>query len=175
MSEFHLSQEIKRTNPVNLPQNPVTTLLIEKTYLYLTDSTVKALKSIFSAFLALLVLVSATSFTIDRHVCMGRTQSIAILHEATPCAMELFATSGENLSKMEGCCRDEQSKIEGNEYQVKNLKPLTTEYQSLWVAELPRVITVITFEKSSQHLALRKHKPPLPERDIPVLVQSFLI
>ncbi|HNP07600.1 MAG TPA: hypothetical protein PKN99_08220 [Cyclobacteriaceae bacterium] len=133
----------------------------------------KALKSIFSAFLALLVLVSASSFTIDRHICMGRVQSIAILHDAAPCPMEMMAESG--MGAMEGCCQDQQTKIEGNDYQVKNLKPVTTEYQSLWVAELPRVIEVFTFEKSSQQLALRKHKPPLLERDVPVLVQSFLI
>jgi len=106
---------------------------------------------------------------------MGRTQSVAILHEATPCAMELFTKTGENLSKMEGCCRDEESKIEGNDYQVKNLKPVSPEQQSLWVAALPRVIEVFTFEKSSEHVALRKHKPPLIEQDVLVLVQSFLI
>jgi len=106
---------------------------------------------------------------------MGRVQSVAILHDAAPCAMEMFAESGQNLSILEGCCRDEQTKIEGNDYQVKNLKPVSPEQQSFWVAALPRVIEVFTFEKSSEHLALRKHKPPLIEQDVLVFVQSFLI
>ncbi|MEQ8423342.1 MAG: hypothetical protein RIA63_01440, partial [Cyclobacteriaceae bacterium] len=108
----------------------------------------KALKTIFSALLALIVLVSATSFTIDKHICMGRVQSVAILHDAAPCAMELFAEDGQSLNKMNGCCRDEQTKIEGNEHQAKTLKPVSLEYQSEWVAELPCLIETLDLESS---------------------------
>lgn len=106
---------------------------------------------------------------------MGRVQSVAILHDATPCAMELIADDGKNISKMEGCCRDEQTKIEGNDYPVKHIKPLTVAYQSLWVAALPRVIETFNFENTTTHHALLRHKPPLIEREIPILFQSFLI
>lgn len=135
----------------------------------------KAVRTIFSAFLALVVLLSSMSFTIDKHICMGRVQSVAILHDAAPCAMELFAESGENLSKMEGCCRDEQMKIEGKEFPIKNIKPVAIEYQSLWVAELPKVIEVFEFNHAVLSHSRVDHAPPLIDREIPILVQSFLI
>jgi hypothetical protein len=134
---------------------------------------VKALKSIFSALLALIVLVSATSFTIDKHICMGRVQSVAILHDAAPCAMEMMANSG--MSGMDGCCQDTQTKIEGNDYQVKSLKPVGVEYQSLWVATQSHVIETFDLESASTYSSSPLYKPPLIAQDVPVLIQSFLI
>jgi len=134
---------------------------------------VNALKTIFSAFLALFVLVSATSFTIDKHLCMGRVQSVAILHDAAPCAMEMMAADG--MSAMEGCCKDLQTKIEGNEYNFKNVKQIGIEYQSLWVAELPRLIETIDLDRAASFASHILYKPPLIDQDVPVLIQSFLI
>lgn len=135
----------------------------------------KALKTIFSSLLALLVLLSSISFTIDKHICMGRVQSVAILHDAAPCGMELFAQSGENLSMMEGCCKSEQTVIEGNEHQVKTLKPVAVEYQSEWVATLSHVIETFDLESASSYSSSPLYKPPLLDQDVPVLIQSFLI
>jgi len=133
---------------------------------------VKALKSIFSALLALLVLVSATSFTIDKHLCMGRVQSVAILHDAAPCPMELMAEAGMG---MDGCCQDTQTKIQGNDLQLKTLKPVAIEYQSLWVATLEHVIETFDLKSASTYISHPLYKPPLIDQDVPVLIQSFLI
>lgn len=133
----------------------------------------KALKSIFSVLLALIVLVSTTSFTIDKHLCMGRVQSVAILHDAAPCPMEMMAQAGMNT--MDGCCQDTQTVIEGNDLQVKTLKPVAIEYQSLWVATLEHVIETFDLQSAQTYPAFLSYKPPLIEREIPVLVQSFLI
>ena len=133
----------------------------------------KALKSIFSALLALVVLVSATSFTIDKHLCMGRVQSVAILHEAAPCPMEMMTNTP--MTAMEGCCQDTQTIIEGNELQVKNLKPVALEYQSLWVASLAHVIETFDLESAITYASHPLYKPPLLDQDLPVLIQSFLI
>lgn len=135
----------------------------------------KALKTIFSSLLALLVLLSSISFTIDKHICMGRVQSVAILHDAAPCGMELFAQSGENLSMMEGCCKSEQTVIEGNEHLVKIVKPVAVEYQSLWVAELPKLIETIDLQEATLVASHTLYLPPLIDQDVPVLLQSFLI
>jgi hypothetical protein len=134
---------------------------------------VKALKSIFSALLALIVLVSTTSFTIDKHLCMGRVQSVAILHNAAPCPMEMMAESGMNA--MEGCCQDTQTIIEGNDLQVKTIKPVTLEYQSLWVATLAYVIETFDWQSAITYSSHPLYKPPLLDQDVPVLIQSFLI
>lgn len=104
---------------------------------------------------------------------MGRVQSVAILQDATPCAMELMTQS--RMENMKGCCQDTHTKIEGNEYQVKTLKPVELEYQSLWVAELPRLIETLDLNSASTQHTYTHYKPPLIEQDVPVLIQSFLI
>ncbi|MGE0771544.1 MAG: hypothetical protein AB7K37_07525 [Cyclobacteriaceae bacterium] len=135
----------------------------------------KALKSIFSALLALVILVSSTSFTIDHHICMGRIHSTAILHDAAPCAMEMMAATQEAKAKLSNCCKQEQIKFEGNDYRLKNLKPVSIENQSLWIAALPRVIEVIATDLDQQFPQVDTYRPPLLQRDVPVLIQSFLI
>lgn len=104
---------------------------------------------------------------------MGRVQSIAILHDAAPCAMELMAPNGVN--PMKGCCQDTQTKIEGNDLQVKTLKPVAIEYQSLWVATLEHVIETFDLESAATYDAHPFYKPPLIAQDVPILIQSFLI
>lgn len=104
---------------------------------------------------------------------MGRVQSVAILHDAAPCAMEMMAADG--MSAMEGCCKDLQTKIEGNEYNFKNIKQIGIEYQSLWIAELPRLIETIDLEEAASFASHILYKPPLIDQDVPVLIQSFLI
>ncbi|GAB1446559.1 hypothetical protein MASR2M41_23450 [Flammeovirgaceae bacterium] len=106
---------------------------------------------------------------------MGRVHSVAILKDAPTCGMELFAQSGENLSKMGGCCQNEQTVIEGNNLLAKIINPVSVEYQSLWVAELPRIIETFDFKSISAFAPRPHYKPPLIEREIPILVQSFLI
>ena len=104
---------------------------------------------------------------------MGRVQSLAILHDAAPCPMEMIAQDGMNA--MEGCCQDTQTKIEGNDLQVKTLKPVAIEYQSFWVATLEHVIETFDLQSASTYVAHLLYKPPLLDQDVPVLIQSFLI
>lgn len=76
---------------------------------------------------------------------------------------------------MEGCCQDTQTKIEGNNYQVKTLKPVSIEYQSLWVATLEHVIETFDVKSAVAFDSHPFYKPPLIAQDVPVLIQSFLI
>ncbi len=104
---------------------------------------------------------------------MGRVQSVAILHDAAPCPMEMMAKAGMNA--MEGCCQDTQTKIEGNDLQVKTLKPVAITYQSLWVTTLEHVIETFDLQSASTYVTHPFYKPPLLDQDVPVLIQSFLI
>ena len=104
---------------------------------------------------------------------MGRVQSVAILHNAAPCPMEMMANTP--MTAMDGCCQDTQTIIEGNDLQVKNLKPVAIEYQSLWVASLEHVIETFDQESAITYPSHFSYKPPLIDQDVPVLIQSFLI
>ncbi len=128
--------------------------------------------------LALMVLVCSSSFTVNMHFCGGHVQSVSLIEDATPCPTEvqLPACHKKIAIKKSGCCEDKHVAFEGKDFntQVQDFSMLT--WQSInWVATLPIIMEVIQMNES---LAFSNHipyKPPIVERDIPVLVQSFLI
>jgi len=134
----------------------------------------KTVNTILSVVLAFLVLVSSISFTIERHFCMGKVHSVAILHDAAPCAMELFAQN-EKSFPMDGCCQEDHLIIPGNDYAAKNVNALSLVYQGLWIAEFPRTIQINDFTHRVFHSLPSYYKPPVLNGEIPIFVQSFLI
>ena len=75
------------------------------------------LRSIFSCFLAFLVLVSTTSFSVEKHFCGGHLVDVAFFGEARPCAMEmaLAKRSGCDTIQKSDCCSDEIFVLEGQD------------------------------------------------------------
>lgn len=138
----------------------------------------KFIKSIVSSILALLVLVSSSSFMVNMHFCGGNVQSVSLIEESSQCPMEvqLPPCHKKMAVKKSGCCEDKHVAFEGKDFntQVQDFSTLT--WQSInWAVTLPMIMEVIQVNESltfSNHIP---YKPPIVERDIPVLVQSFLI
>ena len=138
----------------------------------------KLLKSIVSSMLALLVLVSSSSFMVNMHFCGGHVQSVSLIEEAAVCPMEvqLPPCHKKMAVKKSGCCEDKQVAFEGKDFntQVQDFSMLT--WQSInWVATLPMIMEVIQVNESLTFSNHTPYKPQIVGRDIPVLVQSFLI
>jgi len=138
----------------------------------------KFFKSIVSSLLALLVLVSSSSFMVNMHFCGGNVQSVSLIEEATPCPMEvqLPPCHKKMAVKKSGCCEDKHVAFEGKDFnaQVQDFSMLA--WQSMnWVAALPVIMEVIQVNEAIAFSNHTPYKPPIVERDIPVLVQSFLI
>lgn len=128
--------------------------------------------------IALLVLVSSSSFMVNMHFCGGDVQSVSLIEEAAPCPMEvqLPPCHKKMAIKKSGCCEDKHVAFEGKDFntQVQDFSLLT--WQSInWVAAPPMIMEVIQVNESQVFSNHTLYKPPIVERDIPVLVQSFLI
>lgn len=65
----------------------------------------KRLRPIFSVLLALLVLISGTSFMVGVHHCGGHVASVALFTKAEPCPMETRVPPCHK--PMKSCCSDE--------------------------------------------------------------------
>lgn len=140
----------------------------------------KLLKPILSFALGLLVLISSTSFTINMHLCMGHVQAVSLIEPATPCAMELMAMdmakekrSCSSVTK-KGCCEEKSILFDGTEYQYKASEHFTL--SAIDFVTLSNPVELIIDHSSSaitSHFVL--YKPPLIDRDVTVMVQSFLI
>lgn len=138
----------------------------------------KFLKPIVSFALALLVLVSSSSFMVNMHFCGGHVQSVSLIEDAAPCPMEvqLPPCHKKMAVKKSGCCEDKQVAFEGKDFntQVQDFSPLSIQAIH-WVATVPMIMEVIQVNEALAFSNHSPYKPPIVERDIPVLVQSFLI
>lgn len=63
--------------------------------------------------MALLVLLSTVSWTVEKHLCMGRVMDVALFGHAEDCGMETnLAAFGETDNH---CCEDESFTLEGQD------------------------------------------------------------
>ncbi len=131
----------------------------------------KKIHKLISMVLALLVLVSTLSFTVDKHFCGSILVDLAIFSEAKTCGMEM---DSEMASTEDSCCTNEKTEIEGQD-------ELKISFQSL---DLDQQLFVATFTHSYLNLfegapleviPFKNYTPPLLVTDIQVLDQVFLI
>lgn len=138
----------------------------------------KGLKPIVSSLLAMLVLVSSSSFMVNMHFCGGQMQSVSLIEEATPCPMEVQLPPCHKKMeiKKSGCCEDKHITFEGKDFNAKVQDFSLLNWQAInWVASLPVIMEVIQIDEALAFANHIPYKPPIVERDIPVLKQSFLI
>ena len=148
------------------------------------------LHRITSLLMAFLMLVSSTGFSIDLHYCQGNLKSFSFLGTAKSChdiaqskhcskmkkschaPKTALETDGEcqkdccSNKKIEVSPDDENQKIQIENFSLKQIK-FVTAFVKAFVLPQTDLSQIIV-----PHL---KYKPPLLNRDIPILVQSFLL
>ena len=128
----------------------------------------------FSITLALLVLFSTVSFTIEKHFCGDVLVDVSIFTEVEKCAMEAEEIALAEITK-KSCCKDQIDVVQGqNELSVKTFDDLEIEQQFF--------LTSFAYSYSNLFNVLKKeivpHKhysPPYLIVDIQLLNDTFLI
>lgn len=129
-----------------------------------------------SFLIALVVLLSTTSFTINEHFCGDELMDLSFFGSAKSCGMEVKETSKlPNCSiDKEGCCTDEQISIQGQDQLQLSFEKLTLEQQVFIASFLYTYINL--FEgldnKVSSH---EEYRPPLVIRQIYKIDETYLI
>lgn len=131
----------------------------------------KPLHKTLSFALALLVLMSTFSFTVDKHFCGSILVDKAIFSEAKTCGMDMHS---EYSSAEDSCCTNEKTAVDGQD-------ELKISFHSL---DLDQQVFLTTFTHSFVNLfegapleviPFKYYSPPLLVTDIQVLDQVFLI
>lgn len=120
--------------------------------------------------MALLVLFSTVSFTVEKHYCGDVLVDVSVFSEVEKCGMEAV----EMAAKM-NCCKDTVDVIEGqDELSVKTFNDLDFENQVFLASFTYTYLNL--FEGLSENIVPFKHYPPpnLVE-DIQVLNQVFIV
>ncbi len=124
--------------------------------------------------LALLVLFSTISFTIEKHFCGDTLIDVAIFKEAQKCAKEAFEMEQALITK-KNCCKDELEIVKGqDELKYSKFEDLQID-QQLFIEHF--VYSYVNlFEGLPHHVIPHKdYSPPVLVKDIHVIDQIFLI
>ncbi|WP_449555773.1 HYC_CC_PP family protein [Imperialibacter roseus] len=135
-------------------------------------------RKIFAILFSCIVLLSSMSFTINTHLCGGRVESVAFFVDASACSMNENPgcasdnhNPGGNLKRSD-CCSDFSQLVEA-QTDMKSTMSVDIPASS-YATQVVFTSLFLAAERSSQRCS-NEYVPPLIDRDIQVLVQSFLI
>lgn len=150
------------------------------TYIY---NILKKFRTILTGILAALVLLSSISHSVSFHLCGGEVQSMTIFGHAQACKEHIRGCDHDADPSdydyvsvgHKGCCEEASVTIDSEKYSTKVSQTVTV--KSLTDA-LPLIVVSeqnLNFSFAAERGHFFNYRPPLIERDITVLVQTFLI
>lgn len=131
-------------------------------------------QKIISPLMALLVLFSTMSFTVDMHFCGGHLVDKAIFSEVKKCGMEMKSKTTEYIVQKPSCCEDISITVEGQEELKVSFEK--HELQTFQFALLFRYSYLSLFEPlSEKHIPFDQYSPPRLTKDRYTLHKTYLI
>jgi len=135
--------------------------------------------------LVVLVFLSSAGFTIDMHYCNNELKSISLIGKAKPCHeptlkqcpfhKKMQEKSAESSKDAKGCCENKTEHFQSDQdQQIQNIDfKLSQPIQLFITAFITNFISNNGFEK--ELIVFTRYRPPIIQKDIPVLIQSFLL
>jgi hypothetical protein len=132
---------------------------------------VKYIRSIATIFLALGILLASSGFSVSLHLCCGQVQSISVYAVADNCGeMDMPA----NRVEPGACCQDLHYQSQSDDHPAT--KSFVVEKTFAMDGAFPAAMAFVPNSiPRAPNVIGAEYSPPLIARDIPVLVQSFLI
>lgn len=131
----------------------------------------KILQKSGSLVMALLVLFSTMSFTVDKHFCGTYLVDQAVFSKAKDCGME-HPSEGEMITN-DGCS-DQQISVQGQDDLKISINDLDLS-QQVFLSTFTYSYIGLFQELPQQLIPFSDYSPPLLVRDIQVLHETFLI
>lgn len=131
----------------------------------------KILQKSGSLVMALLVLFSTMSFTVDKHFCGTYLVDQAVFSKAKDCGME-HPSEGEMITN-DGCS-DQQISVQGQDDLKVSFNDLDLS-QQVFLSTFTYSYIGLFQELPQQLIPFSDYSPPLLVRDIQVLHETFLI
>lgn len=116
--------------------------------------------------MALLVLASTVSWTVDKHICMGRVMDISLFAHADDCGMDMDMETS--------CCDEESFTVQGQDDLKIALEKFDLGQQVFLVSFVQTYFQLFDLDSDGPSTFNAYNPPPLI-RDVQVLDQIFLI
>ena len=132
------------------------------------------LHKIFSVFLALIVLSSTMSFTIEKHFCGDKLIDVALFSELNKCNMDSSSIDLEEFVK-KMCCKDEVNIVTGqDELLMHDFDDLSMDIQTA-LFEVTRSINHLVSVELLSKKSFNDYSPPKLIVNRLIVNQNFLI
>ena len=133
------------------------------------------LHKLFSVSMALLLMLSTISWTVEKHLCMGRIMDIALFDQADDCGMEAgLALLGDTSIGEEHCCDNEAFTMQGQD--TLNLDIFHFDFsQQVFIITYATSFVGLFQESVDRDVAFDFYPPPNLAEDLNILHQVFLI
>lgn len=132
--------------------------------------------------MAMVMLVATTSFTMSAHFCGSELQHLSFLGQAESCEMHTrqippcqHEQEQQNRIEKQSCCKDLTVVSDLQDSLKGSMLPKVLKPDLKFTANLSGFYLAIIAEHVPHYSKYHQYSPPLIDRDIPVLVQSFLI
>ena len=128
-----------------------------------------------SVLLALIVLLSTLSLSVEKHFCGDTLVDVAIFSQSNKCGMEMAGMDTGKAIKSKGCCKDEVNIIQGqDDLLAKSMDDLEGLQKQLIVA-FTHTFFQLFEDVTEPEVSYQNYKPPKIIQDIQVLHDTFLI
>lgn len=134
----------------------------------------KSFRSIASVILALLVLVSSTSFMVGMHLCSGEVQNVALFSKAQPCEKEMKMPPCHR-HQTSSCCDDETVIHEGEDFNATSSQVSIPLVSFVAIATPTIILSEIIPVNYSAKVKYVNYDTPLQACDLIIAHQVFLI
>lgn len=125
-----------------------------------------------SVLLALIVLFSTVSFTVEKHFCGDVLVDISVFTEAQKCGMDTSGEPDEGYTK-KSCCKDVLDVFEGqNELKITSFEDFDIPFYAIPIASFHYEFNETILDNS---VCYNAYSPPNLVIDIQLLDQVFLI
>ncbi len=133
----------------------------------------KRFQQFISVAMALLVLISTLSVSIEKHYCGDHLVDVAFFTNVQKCGMEVSDT--DIVITKNSCCKDVVDLLEGqDELSLKKTKDLNTN-QKVFILSFASVFSGLNLLEPQNNSQFEHYSPPKVVQDIQVLNEVFLI
>lgn len=134
------------------------------------------LHRVFSITMALLLLLSTVSWTVEKHLCMGRVMDVALFTHAEDCGMKAgLSLLGDDAAEVKKtCCDDEAFTLQGQD-DLSNHKSDIDYSQQLFLYSFTTAYLSLFVDNAEKEILHNFYPPPILIKDLNILNQVFLI
>ena len=138
--------------------------------------------------MALLMMLSSTGFSMDIHYCQDQLKGISLFGKAKSCHEKQetppchqtkkschHKEDGISKADKDNCCHNEavvieKSDLDATATQIATLQDIHLDFVAALIA-----VYVFNYDVQVDYQSYVQYKPPLPDRDVQILYQTFLI